>query len=135
MTSDKNYSNRSQTRIIRIDKKKKQPLGLTLECDEFNQFRVARIIAGGAIDKGYRSSIKEGDIILEINKKFFDSVEDFQGLISDQSIIEMKIGSVIDDKMERLTHEINDLNLHKRPLNKKFVVIFPSKKKKNYPIS
>lgn len=43
----------------------KQPLGLTVELDDHKQLVVARILAGGVIDK--QGLLHPGDVILEVN--------------------------------------------------------------------
>lgn len=91
-------------KMVGIRKKPNEPLGLTVEIDEYNQLIVARIIAGGMIDR--QGLLNAGDVILEVNGVGVHTPEDLQAEISRaKESVTLKIGPNIDEdmKMARLT--------------------------------
>lgn len=91
-------------KMVGIRKKPNEPLGLTVEIDEYNQLVVARIIAGGMIDR--QGLLNPGDVILEVNGVGVHTPEDLQAEISRaKESVTLKIGPNIDEdmKLARLT--------------------------------
>lgn len=91
-------------KMVGIRKKPNEPLGLTVEIDEYNQLIVARIIAGGMIDR--QGLLNAGDVILEVNGVGVHTPEDLQAEISRaKESVTLKIGPNIDEDMKaaRLT--------------------------------
>lgn len=91
-------------KMVGIRKKPNEPLGLTVEIDEYNQLVVARIIAGGMIDR--QGLLNPGDVILEVNGVGVHTPEDLQAEISHaKESVTLKIGPNIDEdmKLARLT--------------------------------
>jgi S1-C subfamily serine protease len=91
-------------KMVGIRKKPNEPLGLTVEIDEYNQLVVARIIAGGMIDR--QGLLNAGDVILEVNGVGVHTPEDLQAEISRaKESVTLKIGPNIDEdmKLARLT--------------------------------
>ncbi|XP_022160059.1 MAGUK p55 subfamily member 6 isoform X2 [Myzus persicae] len=67
-------------KVIGLRKKPDEPLGLTVEQDENGNLIVARILAGGTIDK--QGLLKKGDVILEVNGERVESPEDLLNEVS-----------------------------------------------------
>jgi hypothetical protein len=91
-------------KMVGIRKNPNEPLGLTVEQDDYNQLVVARILAGGMIDK--QGLLNKGDVILEVNGVGVNSPEELQTEISRaKESVTLKIGPNIDDEMKsaRLT--------------------------------
>lgn len=91
-------------KMVGIRKSPNEPLGLTVEEDEFNQLKVARIIAGGLIER--QGLLNPGDVILEVNGVKVMSPEELQDEIARaKDTITLKIGPNMDDefKSARLT--------------------------------
>lgn len=91
-------------KMVGIRKKPNEPLGLTVEVDEYSQLIVARIIAGGMIDR--QGLLNPGDVILEVNGVGVHTPEDLQAEISRaKESVTLKIGPNIDEDMKaaRLT--------------------------------
>ncbi|CAH1718180.1 unnamed protein product [Chironomus riparius] len=91
-------------KMVGIRKKPNEPLGLTVELDEFNQLKVARIISGGTIDR--QGLLNAGDVILAVNGIAVHSPEELQTEISRaKESVTLKIGPNIDEEMKsaRLT--------------------------------
>ena len=81
-----------------------QPLGLTVEVDEHKQLVVARILAGGVIDK--QAMLHPGDVILEVNGSAVHTPEELQVEVSRaKENLTMKIGPNVEEEMKsaRLT--------------------------------
>lgn len=75
-----------------------QPLGLTVEVDEHKQLVVARILAGGVIDK--QGLLHPGDVILEVNGTPVRTPEELQIEVSRaKENLTLKIGPNIDEEM------------------------------------
>ncbi|XP_050427061.1 protein PALS2 [Adelges cooleyi] len=70
----------TQYKVIGLRKKPDEPLGLTVEQDENGNLIVARIFAGGAIER--QGLLKKGDVILEVNGERVDSPEDLMNEVS-----------------------------------------------------
>lgn len=90
--------------MVGIRKNPNEPLGLTVELDEYNQLVVARILAGGMIDK--QGLLNVGDVILEVNGVGVHSPEELQTEISRaKESVTLKIGPSVDEEMKsaRLT--------------------------------
>jgi MAGUK p55 subfamily member 2/6 len=91
-------------KMVGIRKNPNEPLGLTVEQDDYNQLVVARILAGGMIDR--QGLLNKGDVILEVNGVAVSSPEDLQSEISRaKESVTLKIGPNVDDEMKsaRLT--------------------------------
>lgn len=91
-------------KMVGIRKMPNEPLGLTVELDEYNQLIVARIISGGMIDR--QGLLNAGDVILEVNGIGVHSPEELQTEISRaKDTVTLKIGPNIDEEMKsaRLT--------------------------------
>ncbi|CAO1381367.1 unnamed protein product [Diamesa tonsa] len=91
-------------KMVGIRKNPGEALGLTVELDEFNQLTVARILAGGMIDR--QGLLSAGDVILEVNGVAVRSPEELQLEISRaKESVTLKIGPNIDEEMKssRLT--------------------------------
>lgn len=91
-------------KMVGIRKSPNEPLGLTVEEDEFNQLKVARIIAGGLIER--QGLLNPGDVILEVNGVKVMSPEELQDEIARaKDTITLKIGPNMDEeyKSARLT--------------------------------
>lgn len=91
-------------KMVGIRKTPDEPLGLTVEEDEFNQLKVARIIAGGLIER--QGLLNAGDVILEVNGIKVMSPEELQEEISRaKDTITLKIGPNMDEEIKsaRLT--------------------------------
>lgn len=91
-------------KMVGIRKTPDEPLGLTVEEDEFNQLKVARIIAGGLIER--QGLLNAGDVILEVNGVKVMSPEELQEEISRaKDTITLKIGPNMDEEIKsaRLT--------------------------------
>lgn len=81
-----------------------EPLGLTVEVDEHDQLMVARILAGGMIDR--QGLLHPGDVILEVNGVPVGTPEQLQEQISiAKESLTLKIGPSLDEEMKsaRLT--------------------------------
>lgn len=86
-------------KMVGIRKKPNEPLGLTVELDEFNQLKVARIISGGTIDR--QGLLNAGDVILEVNGIRVHSPEELQTEISRaKESVTLKIGPNIDEEIK-----------------------------------
>lgn len=91
-------------KMVGIRKNPNEPLGLTVELDEYNQLIVARILAGGMIDR--QGLLNAGDVILEVNGVGVNSPEELQTEISRaKESVTLKIGPSVDEEMKsaRLT--------------------------------
>lgn len=91
-------------KMVGIRKNPNEPLGLTVEQDEYDQLVVARILAGGMIDR--QGLLNKGDVILEVNGITVSTPEDLQMEISRaKESVTLKIGPNVDDEMKssRLT--------------------------------
>lgn len=91
-------------KMVGIRKNPNEPLGLTVELDEYNQLIVARILTGGMIDR--QGLLNAGDVILEVNGVGVNSPEELQTEISRaKESVTLKIGPNVDDEMKsaRLT--------------------------------
>lgn len=91
-------------KMVGIRKNPNEPLGLTVEVDEYNQLIVARILAGGMIDR--QGLLNAGDVILEVNGVGVHSPEELQTEISRaKESVTLKIGPSVDEEMKsaRLT--------------------------------
>lgn len=85
-------------KMVGIRKKPNEPLGLTVELDDYNQLIVARIIAGGSIDR--QGLLNPGDVILEVNGIGVLTPEDLQTEVSRaKESVTLKIGPSIDEDM------------------------------------
>lgn len=91
-------------KMVGIRKNPNEPLGLTVEVDDYNQLIVARILSGGMIDR--QGLLNAGDVILEVNGVGVSSPEELQNEISRaKESVTLKIGPSIDEEMKsaRLT--------------------------------
>lgn len=85
-------------RMVGLRRKHNEPLGLTVQIDEHNQLMVARILAGGIIDR--QALLHAGDIILEVNGVPVSTPEGLQDqiMVAKESIT-LKIGPSVDEEM------------------------------------
>lgn len=91
-------------RMVGLRRKPNEPLGMTVEVDEYNQLMVARILAGGMIDR--QALLRPGDVILEVNGVPVSTPEQLQDQIMlAKEAITLKIGPSVDEEMKsaRLT--------------------------------
>lgn len=91
-------------KMVGIRKNPNEPLGLTVELDDYNQLIVSRILAGGMIDR--QGLLNPGDVILEVNGVGVKSPEELQTEISHaKESVTLKIGPSVDEEMKsaRLT--------------------------------
>ncbi|GAB0098548.1 hypothetical protein DMENIID0001_142920 [Sergentomyia squamirostris] len=91
-------------KMVCLRRKPNEPLGLTVEIDEHKQLMVARIIAGGMIDR--QGLLNPGDVILEVNGVSVSTPEDLQAQISvAKESVTLKIGPNFEEEMKsaRLT--------------------------------
>lgn len=86
-------------RMVGLRRKPNEPLGLTVEVDEHKQLVVARILAGGMIDR--QALLRPGDVILEVNGVSVSSPESLQDQIMlAKDAITLKIGPSVDEEMK-----------------------------------
>ncbi|KAH8409314.1 hypothetical protein KR222_000194 [Zaprionus bogoriensis] len=86
-------------KMVGLRRDPKQPLGLTVEVDEFKQLVVARILAGGVIDK--QGMLHVGDVILEVNGTPVRSADDLQVEVSRaKEQLTLKIGPNVDEEIK-----------------------------------
>lgn len=86
-------------KMVGLRKNPNEPLGLTVEVDEHNQLMVARIIAGGMIDR--QGLLTPGDVILEVNGVVVKTPEDLQTEISRaKESVTLKIGPCLEEEMK-----------------------------------
>lgn len=91
-------------KMVGIRKNPNEPLGLTVEVDDYSQLVVARILAGGMIDR--QGLLNPGDVILEVNGVGVNLPEELQIEISRaKESVTLKIGPNIEEEMKsaRLT--------------------------------
>lgn len=91
-------------KMVGLRRNPNEPLGLTVEIDEHNQLMIARILAGGMIDK--QGLLNAGDVILEVNGVPVSTPESLQEQISlANESVTLKIGPNLDEEMKsaRLT--------------------------------
>ncbi|KAK9510307.1 hypothetical protein O3M35_005118 [Rhynocoris fuscipes] len=69
-----------QIRVVGLRKKPNEPLGLTVEVDDQGNLVVARILAGGAIER--QGLLKPGDTILEVNGSPVSTPEELRAEVS-----------------------------------------------------
>lgn len=86
-------------RMVGLRRNPNEPLGLTVEVDEHNQLVVARILAGGMIDR--QALLHTGDVILEVNGVPVSTPEGLQDqvLLAKESVT-LKIGPSVDEEMK-----------------------------------
>lgn len=86
-------------RMVGLRRNQNEPLGLTVEIDEHNQLVVARILAGGMIDR--QALLHKGDVILEVNGVPVSSPEQLQDqiLLAKESVT-LKIGPSVEEEMK-----------------------------------
>lgn len=86
-------------KMVGIRRKSNEPLGLTVEVDENNQLCVARILAGGLIDR--QSLLHPGDAILEVNGVPVTTPEELQQEVSvAKDNITLKVVPSLDQEMK-----------------------------------
>lgn len=86
-------------KMVGLRRNPNEPLGLTVEVDEHKQLLVARILAGGMIDR--QGLLHPGDVILEVNGVAVSSPEDLQVQISRaKESVTLKIGPSLDEEMK-----------------------------------
>lgn len=86
-------------KMVGLRRDPKQPLGLTVEVDEYKQLVVARILAGGVIDK--QGMLHVGDVILEVNGTPVRTADDLQVEVSRaKENLTLKIGPSVDEEMK-----------------------------------
>lgn len=110
-------------KMVGIRKNPNEPLGLTVEVDEYNQLTVARILAGGMIDR--QGLLNPGDVILAVNGVGVRSPEELQNEISRaKESVTLKIGPNIDDEMKsaRLTAGSSQVKSKTQDAGKKLAV-------------
>lgn len=91
-------------KMVGLRRNPNEPLGLTVELDEHDQLMVARILAGGMIDR--QGLLHPGDVILEVNGVPVATPEQLQDQISlAKESLTLKIGPSVDEEMKsaRLT--------------------------------
>ncbi|XP_055296279.1 protein PALS2 isoform X4 [Sitodiplosis mosellana] len=86
-------------RMVGLRRKPNESLGMTVEVDEHKQLVVARILAGGMIDR--QALLRPGDVILEVNGVQVSSPEALQDqiMLAKESIT-LKIGPSVDEEMK-----------------------------------
>lgn len=85
-------------KMVGLRRNPNQPLGLTVEIDEHKQLVVARIMAGGVIDK--QGLLHRGDVILEVNGTPVRTPEDLQVEVSRaKENLTLKIGPNLDEEI------------------------------------
>lgn len=86
-------------RMVGLRRNPNEPLGLTVEVDEHSQLVVARILAGGMIDR--QALLHPGDVILEVNGVPVSTPEQLQDqiLLAKESVT-LKIGPSVDEEMK-----------------------------------
>lgn len=86
-------------RMVGLRRKPNEPLGMTVEVDEHKQLIVARILAGGMIDR--QALLRPGDVILEVNGVPVASPEALQDqiMLAKESIT-LKIGPSVEEEMK-----------------------------------
>ncbi|XP_055601100.1 protein PALS2-like isoform X3 [Uranotaenia lowii] len=86
-------------KMVGIRRNPNEPLGLTVEVDDHEQLVVARIIAGGMIDR--QGLLHPGDVILEVNGVEVRTPEDLQTEISRaKESVTLKIGPSLEEEMK-----------------------------------
>lgn len=94
-------------KMVGLRKRPNEPLGMTVELDEHDQLVVARILAGGVIDK--QGLLHPGDVILEVNGVVVTSPDDLQLQISQNrgDSVTLKVGPSVEQEMKsaKLTTE------------------------------
>ncbi|XP_065080151.1 protein PALS2 isoform X2 [Ochlerotatus camptorhynchus] len=86
-------------KMVGIRRNPNEPLGLTVEVDEHDQLVVARIIAGGMIDR--QGLLHPGDVILEVNGVQVNTPEELQTEISRaKESVTLKIGPSLEEEMK-----------------------------------
>lgn len=85
-------------KMVGIRKNPKEPLGLTVEVDDHNQLVVARILAGGTIDR--QGLLNKGDVILAVNSVEVHTPEDLQSeIVKARDFVTLKIGPSVEEEM------------------------------------
>lgn len=86
-------------RMVGLRRKQNEPLGLTVEVDDHGQLVVARILAGGMIDR--QALLHPGDVILEVNGTPVATPEQLQDqiLLAKESVT-LKIGPSVEEEMK-----------------------------------
>lgn len=86
-------------RMVGLRRKQNEPLGLTVEVDDHGQLVVARILAGGMIDR--QALLHRGDVILEVNGTPVATPEQLQDqiLLAKESVT-LKIGPSVEEEMK-----------------------------------
>lgn len=86
-------------RMVGLRRNPNEPLGLTVEVDEHSQLVVARILAGGMIDR--QALLNPGDVILEVNGVPVATPEQLQDqiLLAKESVT-LKIGPSVEEEMK-----------------------------------
>ncbi|XP_039482179.1 protein PALS2 isoform X2 [Drosophila santomea] len=86
-------------KMVGLRRDPNKPLGLTVELDEFKQLVVARILAGGVIDK--QSMLHVGDVILEVNGTSVRTPDELQVEVSRaKENLTLKIGPNVDEEIK-----------------------------------
>ncbi|XP_034472317.1 MAGUK p55 subfamily member 6 [Drosophila innubila] len=86
-------------KMVGLRRDPKQPLGLTVEVDEYKQLVVARILAGGVIDK--QGMLHVGDVILEVNGTPVRTADELQVEVSRaKENLTLKIGPNVDEEIK-----------------------------------
>lgn len=87
-------------KMVGLRKRPNEPLGMTVELDEHDQLVVARILAGGVIDK--QGLLHPGDVILEVNGVSVTSPDDLQMQISQNrgDSVTLKVGPSVEQEMK-----------------------------------
>lgn len=87
-------------KMVGLRKRPNEPLGMTVELDEHDQLVVARILAGGVIDK--QGLLHPGDVILEVNGVPVTSPDDLQVQISQNrgDTVTLKVGPSVEQEMK-----------------------------------
>lgn len=85
-------------KMVGLRRNPKEPLGLTVEVDDHKQLMVARILAGGSIDR--QGLLHTGDVILEVNGVPVSTPEELQNQISlANESVTLKIGPSLEKEM------------------------------------
>ncbi|XP_033235839.1 MAGUK p55 subfamily member 6 isoform X2 [Drosophila pseudoobscura] len=86
-------------KMVGLRRDPSKPLGLTVEMDEYKQLVIARILAGGVIDK--QSMLHVGDVILEVNGTPVHSPDELQVEVSRaKENLTLKIGPNVDEEIK-----------------------------------
>lgn len=86
-------------KMVGLRRSPNQPLGFTVEVDEYKQVVIARILSGGIIEK--QGLLSPGDVILEVNGVPVHTAEELQTEVSrSKEHLTLKIGPTVDEEIK-----------------------------------